>query len=346
MQYFRNSFYEYATANPNIGIAAIILYSWLLILFLSQIIIHEGGHCVFGLLTGYRFFSFRILSYTLIKENNKFKIRRYKFPGSFGQCLMIPPKNKGNSHFIIFFMGGVIADTVIALLTAWLAFGSHNLIFVLRCCFMTTFLYTFGSVLINGIPSKQGKISTDGTNVFALITNRQAKESCYLQLSAIPLMQNGYTYTSFPKEIITVPEGADLTNPLIIWHKFMECYYYMELKQWDKALECVNKIEELGDKNCKIIKITESSEKLFLFIKLGKNPSEIEGLYNRLNDVLSRDCIDFNLTRVRLAYELYKDNSKQNQDRIRLEIEEKAAVYPYKGEAKFCSDLIGEMLVL
>ncbi len=38
-----------------------------------QIIIHEAGHLVCGLASGYRFVSFRILSFTLIREDGKLK---------------------------------------------------------------------------------------------------------------------------------------------------------------------------------------------------------------------------------------------------------------------------------
>ena len=36
------------------------------------IILHEGGHLIFGLLTGYRFVSFRVFSYTLALTDGHF----------------------------------------------------------------------------------------------------------------------------------------------------------------------------------------------------------------------------------------------------------------------------------
>lgn len=36
------------------------------------IIVHEGGHLIFGLLTGYRFVSFRVFSYTLALTDGHF----------------------------------------------------------------------------------------------------------------------------------------------------------------------------------------------------------------------------------------------------------------------------------
>lgn len=57
--------------------AAIVGY--LVCIFLT-IIIHESGHLVMGLLTGYRFSSFRISSFLLQKDNGKLKLRRFDIP--------------------------------------------------------------------------------------------------------------------------------------------------------------------------------------------------------------------------------------------------------------------------
>lgn len=62
--------------------------------FQMQVIVHEGGHLLFGLLCGYRFLSFRIGSLMLIKTGEGFRIRRFTLKGTGGQCLMIPPERK------------------------------------------------------------------------------------------------------------------------------------------------------------------------------------------------------------------------------------------------------------
>ena len=51
---------------------------------LLQVIIHEAGHLVFGLLTGYRFLSFRVFSLMLVREEEKLRFRRYSLAGTGG----------------------------------------------------------------------------------------------------------------------------------------------------------------------------------------------------------------------------------------------------------------------
>ena len=61
-----------------------------LVAFVLQIVLHEGGHLLFGLLSGYRFVSFRIFNWTLIRQEGKFRLKRFGIAGTGGQCLMFP----------------------------------------------------------------------------------------------------------------------------------------------------------------------------------------------------------------------------------------------------------------
>ena len=57
--------------------------------FILHIIVHEAGHLFFGLLSGYKFISFRVFDFKIIKdENGKLKIRFERLAGTGGQCLM------------------------------------------------------------------------------------------------------------------------------------------------------------------------------------------------------------------------------------------------------------------
>ena len=53
------------------SLACLILSFWL------QAILHEGGHLVCGLLSGYRFLSFRVGSFTLLRQNGRLVLRRF-----------------------------------------------------------------------------------------------------------------------------------------------------------------------------------------------------------------------------------------------------------------------------
>lgn len=62
--------------------------AWLIVMmtaaFYLQTILHEGGHLVCGLLTGYRFVSFRIGSWMVQRENGRLRFHRYTLAGTAG----------------------------------------------------------------------------------------------------------------------------------------------------------------------------------------------------------------------------------------------------------------------
>lgn len=72
-----------------------------------QIIIHEAGHLIGGILTGYKFSSFRIFNFMFIKENDKLKLKKLSLAGTGGQCLMSPPEFiEGKVPYILYNLGG------------------------------------------------------------------------------------------------------------------------------------------------------------------------------------------------------------------------------------------------
>ena len=94
----------------NVFLLDIIIF--LAIIYLAvflQVIIHELGHLACGLLTHYRFSSFRAGWFALIRDKGKFKLKLFKMPGTMGQCLMVPPDmENGQFPFVLYNLGGVL----------------------------------------------------------------------------------------------------------------------------------------------------------------------------------------------------------------------------------------------
>ena len=88
----------------------------LFFIFPLAIIIHESGHLVMGLLTGYRFSSFRIGKILILKQNNHLKIKKFSISGTGGQCLLIPPSYRSNFPFFFYNAGGGIFNLLTAIL--------------------------------------------------------------------------------------------------------------------------------------------------------------------------------------------------------------------------------------
>lgn len=87
-----------------------------------QIIIHEAGHLVFGLLTGYRFISFRVSSFMWMKDNDRIRFKRMSIAGTGGQCLMAPPDLKdGKMPVQLYNYGGAIMNLIASVISGGLS---------------------------------------------------------------------------------------------------------------------------------------------------------------------------------------------------------------------------------
>ena len=112
-------------------LSCILSLTCLILAVFVQIILHEGGHLIFGLATGYRFVSFRIGSLTLIKEKGKFRFKRFSISGTGGQCLLSPPdKPYEQLPYFWYNAGGVLMN----LLTAILALALWVVLWKAACC--------------------------------------------------------------------------------------------------------------------------------------------------------------------------------------------------------------------
>ena len=97
----------------------------LYIAFFLQIILHEGGHLVFGLLTGYQFVSFNVCGFIWQKgPDGKLHAGRMQLAGAGGQCLMAPPEyNGGDFPFALYNLGGVRTNLLTAAIFGLLAWA-------------------------------------------------------------------------------------------------------------------------------------------------------------------------------------------------------------------------------
>ena len=137
------------------------------------VILHEAGHLAFGLMSGYRFVSFRIFNFTFIKLDGRLRVKRFSVAGTGGQCLLTPP-DKPLSEIPIFWyhLGGVAANILALLLVSPLL--CLDLPPLMRTSLVIFCLTDLFLILTNGIPMRLGGIANDAHNVLELAVTRGA----------------------------------------------------------------------------------------------------------------------------------------------------------------------------
>src|SRR5699024_442259 len=145
-----------------------------------QLMIHEGGHLIFGAATGYRFSSFRIGSLMLVKTEGKYKRKRMSLAGTGGQCLMLPPEYREDFPVVLYNLGGSLWN----LLTGGVCLAAFFGISVVWLKIFFLWMGVFGILvgLLNGIPMRLGGIDNDGKNIQSALKNKERRRAFWLQL--------------------------------------------------------------------------------------------------------------------------------------------------------------------
>ena len=201
-------------------IKSLVMVAALLILFYAafvlQTIIHEGGHLVFGLLTGYRFCSFRIFNLMWIRGKEGIRFKRLSLAGTGGQCLMAFPETEDgkiptNIPVLLYNYGGVIMNLVTAAIAGGLAFACREGS-VIRTFLIFLAVIGVAFALLNGLPLKMSAVSNDGRNALDLMKDPEARRAFWIQMKVNELAFRDIRVKDMPKEWFSVPSEQEMQN--------------------------------------------------------------------------------------------------------------------------------------
>ncbi len=233
---------EYAFTKEEPLLRFLMLAAAMYISMFLQIIIHEGGHLVFGLLTGYKFVSFRIGSITLIKINGKLKLKKFSMAGTGGQCLLSPPEMKnGKIPYVLYNLGGSILNLISALVFTVLGVALKNIEVVNIICFMMAIIGV-AFALMNGIPMRLGAVDNDGYNTLSMSKDSKALRSLWIQMKASENTANGVRLKDMPAEWFILPEKEDMKNSMTAVLGVFACNRLLDELKLDEAEELIKEI--------------------------------------------------------------------------------------------------------
>ena len=331
--FFKDIVDSYIQGN-NFFTITINLFSWLLLFiigYLVQIIIHELGHLIFGLMSGYSFVSFRVGSFTIINHNGKFKHKKFNIPGTGGQCLMMPPELKDEKFpFILYNLGGVIINLLISILAILIGRNVNSPSNIIWMVFSLSGIF---AALTNGIPMKIGGIANDAYNLLSMIKNPETRQGFYIQLRVNGLQSQGMRIKDMPLDTFKTSDNADLSNPLNTSLKLMEFNWYLDNMDFQMGQETLDSLLPYFNKIIPIYRNEINCERVFLELIGNCNKDFIDNLYNiNLRKYIKMAKFMINKTRLLMAYEAFYNEDKHKAMEYYEEIHKVANRYPIKGE--------------
>lgn len=209
----------------------------LVVSVLVLVTIHEGGHLVCGLLSGYRFVSFRIFNFTVVRVDGRLKVKRYSVAGTGGQCLLDPPHLPTPLIPMGWYnAGGVLAQLIVMaiVLPVFILGNMHPLVDAALLIFI---LVNGIMILTNGIPMRAGGIANDAANVLYLRHDMKAKRGIELMLRSNALLQEGVRPKDMPEEWFVTDGIINYRNPLETGVPSMAASRLVDEMRWEEAYE-------------------------------------------------------------------------------------------------------------
>ena len=236
--------------------------------FFLQVILHEAGHMIAGLVRGWSFISFMILGIVLSRKNNHFHFSRFAIPGVGGQCLMMPPE-EGDSNFgiALYNAGGVVMNVVIALFSVILLiiYGGDlwwNVRILLYSLFITGLFFT----LTNGIPAYHGGIPNDGMNMRELKKDAFSTSVFLASMRVLGKLQQGICIEQITDRYLTDEVTIDYSNPIHVMAVNYDISLAIAQFDFEKAHALFRKMKNREKEIVPIYQMEMLYEKVFLFL--------------------------------------------------------------------------------
>lgn len=171
----------------------------LILAVIFQLILHELGHLVFGLLSGYRFSSFRIFSMVWAKEEGRVRFKRSQIPGALGQCLMEPPEPyRDDFPFVMYNLGGSLFNLLSAVISLGLYFLTRDMRQV-PIFFLASALIGLLFAFMNGLPLRVGLVNNDANNVRMARRDPDSRYAFWLVLKTNEYISKGIRPKDMPE---------------------------------------------------------------------------------------------------------------------------------------------------
>lgn len=314
---------------------------WIVVMLALRIhiYVHETGHLIFGLLSGYQFASIRFGSLMFQKTEEGIKRRKLKIAGTGGQCLMVPPAGQADIPVKLYNWGGCIANLIFSLLMMILSICLQSMAIV-STSLMLVCMAGIGSAIINGVPLRS--FSNDGYNAMTLGKRPYARKCFSAQLSMQAELAKGKAVRDMPEDWFVFTEDATLlsdnivsTSSIIAMEREIDRKNFSEAERMAKFLVAhaqLAKIHEwilhadllfcelVGEKRTEVIEEMMSSQWQKQLKQLNSQPS---------------------MHRVWYAYYLLEKNDEEKAKKHLDMFEKIAQKYPYPSEIQCERELIG-----
>jgi hypothetical protein len=288
---------------------------------------------VFGLLSGYRFSSFRVFSFMWVKEGESIKCKRHSVAGTGGQCLMSPPDIKDGKMPVAWYnLGGSLMNVIFGLLFLG-GFFLCGEVSILSAILLLFALLGFALAILNGVPLRTGTIDNDGYNAISLAKDPAALEAFWMQMKVVEETTKGMRLRDMPAEWFTVPEDEAMKNSMVAARGVFACNRLMDEERFAEADELMAHLLSIESGMVGLHRSILICERIYVEL-ITQNRREVveEKLTKNLQSFMKAMKDNPSILRTQYAIALLHENDKTKAESVKAQFEKRAKTYPYPHE--------------
>lgn len=306
-----------------------------------NIIIHEAGHLLFGLMTGYRFSSFRIGSFMWVKEKGKLKFRRLSVAGTGGQCLMIPPEMTDSGiPTLLYNLGGAIVNAVSGLIFLALTMFLHGS-GIASAIFMIFAVIGLIIAVMNGVPMKLGTVNNDGANAVSVKKNSESMQSFWIQMKINERISSGVRLRDMPEDWFYVPSDEGMKNSMTAALGVFACNRLIDEHRFEEAENLMERLLEMDSAIAGMHRSLLICDIIYCEL-IGENRRDkINAMLDAQQKKFMKSMQKFpSIIRTEYAYAAIAENNPKKARAIQADFEKFSSKYPYPSEIEAEAELM------
>ncbi len=310
--------------------------------FMINTILHEAGHLIFGLASGYKFSSFRIMSFMWVKEEGKLRFRRLSIAGTGGQCLMIPPELDADGMFpvMLYNLGGPVMNLILGVLflVLYLIPGvSGAASAVLLVASVTGFVFA----IINGVPMRLGGVDNDGYNAFSLGKNREAIRAFWLQMKMNGQIADGIRLKDMPDEWFEIPSDEAMKNSMVSALGVFVCNRLVDEHKFEEADRLMEHMMSIDSGIIGLHRNLMVCDRMYIELITENRREVIEEMRSDSQIQFMKSMKTFpSVIRTEYVYALLFEKDGEKAAKLKAQFEKRAKSYPYPNEIQSERELI------
>lgn len=314
-----------------LALAALLLGTWV------QTLVHELGHLVLGLLTGYRFVSFRVGRHMLVRSRGRFGYRRFSLFGTAGQCLLTPREERAEVAVVPMNLGGCLFNLLFSLLLFLL--GLLVLRGPLAACLLTVSFLGILTAAINAVPFSAA-LPNDGRNALLLRRSAASRAAFLTQLRINAAETDGIRLRDMPPAWFEAGEGALLQDPLTAAIAVFAENRYMDEHRFEEAYALIDRLLSPEVPLAQVHRQLLLLDRAYLSL-LGVGSPGAADFDRRAFVAFCKSMHGFPpVLRTRYAYEILYRRDEGAANALLLTFDGIAARYPYRGDIEGERELI------